>query len=62
MENYTLTITKITPNPEFNEEEYKRRNWYAQEIFPPRNIETVLHINLTDEQYQKVKKEVLTVF
>ncbi len=62
MEKYQLTITKITPNPDFDEEKYNNRSRYSTEQFPDKYIQEVLNIRLTDKQYEKLKKEALTVF
>ena len=68
--NYNLTITKTEPNPNYKEELKKwkddqrwgrtipdERGWPQPEI-----VHDVLKVELTEEQFKKVKAEVFKVF
>ena len=67
--NYRIIITKTEPNPKFAEqvEEWNSRNKYGMGRFdeqgPQRDVaRDVLVTELSEEQYKKVKAEVLKVF
>lgn len=71
-EVYQLTVIKKEPNPKYIEEmtEFESRNkyrngydMYDKNLLPPEKVTTnVLMVELTPEQYKKVKAEVLAVF
>lgn len=60
---YKLTITKYVENPNYEEELEERKRSY-QSLPYPEQIKEVrsLVVELTDEEFAKMKKEVLTVF
>lgn len=74
MKNYRLTITKVEPNPEFAkqmEELEKTRHNYGRSMMdmsdprerPQREITTdVLIVEVTQEQFEKIRLEVLKNF
>lgn len=66
---YKLQITKTEANPNYEVllKEYKERNRYNSGSFDnddprPELIKNLLVVELTDEQYKKVKAEVFKVF
>lgn len=66
--NFRITITKTIPNPKFAEqmeerEKNYRYNKFVDETYPPREITTdVLITEITSEQFEKIRAEVLKVF
>lgn len=69
--NFRITITKVVPNPKFAEEveamekdrRYNQGMYRDRETMPMREVTTdVLITELTEEQFEKVRKEVLAVF
>lgn len=60
---YRLTITKYVENPSYEAELEERKRSYHSMSYPEKNIEVKsLVVELTDEEFAKMKKEVLTVF
>lgn len=67
---YQITIVKTEPNPNFAEdvkkfEDRNRMGGYRSETdrFPQEEVrKNVLLVELSDEQYKKVKAEVIKVF
>jgi hypothetical protein len=69
--NYTLRITKTEENPNFqaqmeewNQKTFSRGNgWRSEESQPQAQIVTnLLHVTLTAEQFDAVKKAVIEQF
>lgn len=60
---YKLTITKYVENPNYEEELEERKKSYHSIPYPEQIKEVkALVVELTDEEFAKMKKEVLTVF
>ncbi len=60
---YKLTITKYVENTNYEEELEESKRGYRNTPYPEKNIEVKsLVVELTDEEFAKMKKEVLTVF
>lgn len=63
---YKITITKMDLNPNYKEEyeDYREKSRYGSAALEPiKNIESrVLDVELTEEEYKKVKAEVIKVF
>lgn len=66
MENYKLTIVKNTLRDEYQQELSAYNNLWTYDqrnaSFPQQFNEEVLRVDLTQEQFNAVRKEVLTVF
>ena len=69
---YKITIVKTEPNPQFKEElakyqENRRTGYYdrgVEDAMRPKEetIDNALMVELTDEQYVAVKKEIIKAF
>lgn len=60
---YKLTITKYEENPYYEAELKESQRYGTIGKYPEKNIEVKsLVVELTDEEFAKMKKEVLTVF
>jgi len=62
-----LNITKTVPNPKYDEEykEYKERSKYNYEVreLPMREFDVgVLSVEITDEQFEAIRKAVIDKF
>lgn len=66
--NYQLKILKTEPNPNYKEELalYEKQGVWSRSIDTPSPkdefVRDVLIVELTEEQYKKVKEEVIKVF
>jgi len=71
--NYRIVITRVEPNPKFAQEMEERtrpgmsfatRSYdRMDDTFPPEKITTdILVTEVSEEQFEKIRKEVLTVF
>ena len=60
-QTYELVITQKRPNPSFNPETLKRRQYDPEPSYleSTQYFEKVLTVALTEAQYEAVKKEVL---
>jgi hypothetical protein len=58
---YQVTITRSDPNPEYEAWEKKESRYYNQPIPSARINVRVMEVELTDEEFQAVKKAALEI-